>query len=83
MIDGGHEMKSKALQEFVNIIFNDEKTRQQFESNPDSVLSRFNLTEQEKRAIMKTHTELGLVTSNSPQLEAAIDPTYQWLAPTP
>lgn len=76
-------MKSKELQEFVNTIFNDEKTRLQFESNPDSVLSKFNLTKQEKKAIIKTHAKLGLVTSNSPQLEAAIDPTSTWLAPIP
>lgn len=76
-------MKSKVLQEFVNKIFTDENTRQQFESNPDSVLSKFNLTEQEKRAVMKIHTRLGIVTSNSPQLEAAIDPTSTWFAPKP
>lgn len=76
-------MKSQALQELVNKIFNDEKTRQQFESNPDSVFAQFNLTEQEKKAVLNTHTKLGLVTSNSPQLEAALDPTGIWSAPNP
>lgn len=76
-------MKSQALQEFVRKIFNDEKTRQQFESNPDSVLSQFALTEQEKKAVLKTHSKLGLVTSDSQQLEATLDPTGTWNAPVP
>jgi hypothetical protein len=76
-------MKSQALQEFVRKIFNDENTRRQFESNPDSVLSQFSLTEQEKKAILNTHAKLGLITSDSHQLEAALDPTTFWNAPTP
>ena len=76
-------MKSQALQELVKRIFGDEKTRLQFESDPDSVLSQFNLTEQEKKAVLNTHTKLGLVTSDSQQLEAVIDPTGEWHAPTP
>ncbi len=76
-------MKSQALQELVKKIFGDEKTKSEFMSNPDSVLSRFSLTEQEKKAVLSTHARLGLVTSNSQQLEAAIDPLSTWHAPTP
>ena len=76
-------MKSQALQELVKKIFGDERTRIQFESNPDSILARFALTEQEKKAVLDTHAKLGLVTSNSPQLEAALNPTSNWSAPTP
>ena len=76
-------MKSQALQELVKKIFGDEKTRLQFESNPSSVLSRFNLTEQEKTVVLNTHAKLGLVTSDSQQLEAAINPTSEWYAPSP
>jgi hypothetical protein len=76
-------MESQALQELVRRIFGDEKTRAQFTSNPDSVLARFTLTEQEKRAVLSTHARLGLVTSDSPQLEAAIEPTIFWHAPIP
>ncbi len=76
-------MKSQALQELVKKIFGDEKTKSEFMSNPDSVLARFSLTEQEKKAVLNTHARLGLVTSNSQQLEAAIDPTSMWHAPTP
>ena len=76
-------MKSQAMQELVKKIFSDEKTRTQFESNPSSVLSQFDLTEQEKKAVLNTHAKVGLVTSDSPTLEAALDPATIWSAPTP
>ena len=76
-------MKSQAVQELVKKIFSDEKTKRQFMSNPDSVLAQFALTEQEKRAVLKIHAKLGLVTADSPQLEAALDPTAYWHAPIP
>jgi hypothetical protein len=76
-------MKSQAIQELVKKIFGDEKTKAEFMSNPDSVLAQFALTEQEKKAVLSTHAKLGLVTSNSPALEAALDPTITWYAPTP
>ena len=76
-------MKSHALQELVKKIFSDEKTKQQFMSNPESVLSQFALTEQEKKAVLSTYTKVGLVASDSPQLEATIKPTTGWWAPQP
>ena len=80
---GGHNMKSQALQDLVKKIFSDEKTKLQFESDPDSILSQFSLTEQEKKAVLKTHAKLGLVVSGSPQLEAILEPTEDWFAPEP
>jgi len=76
-------MKSQALQELVKKIFGDEKTKQQFLKDPDSVLAQFELTEQEKKALLKTQAKLGLVTSDSQQLEAALDPTVNWVATPP
>ena len=76
-------MKSQALQQLVKKIFSDEKTRLEFESNPDKVLARFNLTEQEKKAVLTTHAKVGLATSDSPALEAALDPTSAWFVPSP
>ncbi len=71
-------MKSQAMQELVKNIFSDEKTKSQFISNPGSVLKQFNLTGQEKEAVLKTHAKLGLVTGDSQQLEAALDPWIIW-----
>ena len=71
-------MKSQALQEMIKKIFSDEKTKFQFMSNPESVLAQFNLTKQEKRAVLITHAKLGLATADSQQLEAALAPTAIW-----
>ena len=76
-------MKSQALQELVKRIFSDEKVKLQFMSDPDSVLSQFALTAQEKKAVMTTHAKLGLITSNSQQLEAALKPTTNWWSSPP
>jgi hypothetical protein len=71
-------MKTQKLQELVNKIFNDESTKAQFISNPESVISRYNLTELEKKAVLTVHNKLGLVTSDSSQFEAAINPITEW-----
>ncbi len=76
-------MKSQALQELVKKIFGDEKTKQEFQKDPDSVLARCNLTEQEKKAVLKTHARLGLVATGSEQLEATLDATSGCANPTP
>jgi len=76
-------MGTQVLQELIKKIFSDEESRTQFIANPDSVLSKFPLTEDEKKAVLTTHGRLGLVTSGSAQLEAAIEPMLWWNAPTP
>jgi len=76
-------MKSQPLQELVQKIFSDEQTRHQFLSNPDSILSRSDITEQEKKAVLRTHARLGLVTSDSNELALAVKPTIDWHAPAP
>ena len=55
-------MKSKTLQEMVKSIFCDESTREQFFSDPDSVMSRYNLTDNEKTAVLNTTARYGLAT---------------------
>jgi len=71
-------MKSEALQGLIRKIFSDEKTKLQFISDPDSVISRFNLTEQEKSAVLSTNAKLALITSDSQQLEAEVTPRGIW-----
>jgi len=72
-------MKSQALQNLVKAIFSDEKSRQEFLANPHDVLSRYKLSDEEKKAVLDVHAKLGLVNGNSSQLEAAIDPTVIWI----
>ncbi len=76
-------MESQGLQELVKKIFGDEKTKHQFLKDPDSVLVQFSLTEQEKKAVLKTHAKLGLVATSSEQLEAVLNATNGWFGPTP
>lgn len=71
-------MKSQALQELVKKIFSSEETKSQFVSDPDSVISRFNLTETEKKSVLVTHARLGLVTGNSVKLSDTIVPLGNW-----
>ena len=71
-------MKSQALQELVKKIFSSEATKSQFMADPDSVISRFKLTETEKKAVLATHTRLGMVTGGSSQLKAAVGPLDYW-----
>lgn len=80
---GKSQIKSQAIQELVKRIFSDEKTKRQFLKDPDTVLTQFNLTEQEKKAVLNTYTKLGLVTSGSQQLEAALEATSDWFSPVP
>ena len=76
-------MKSQALQELVGKIFSDAKTKAQFVSDPNSVLSQYALTEQEKRAVVSTNLNLGLVTCGSSNIEKTVGPLGNWSAPTP
>jgi hypothetical protein len=71
-------MKSLALQNLVKKIFSDEKAKSQFIADPESIISRFDLTDQERKAVLTTHARLGLVTSGSTQLTSTIGPLANW-----
>jgi hypothetical protein len=72
-------MKSQSLQEMVKSIFCDDSTKEQFLANPDSVMSRYNLIENEKTAVLNTSSSFGLATSNSPALAAKIQAALFWM----
>jgi hypothetical protein len=71
-------MKSPQLQEMVRKIFSNEEIKSQFITSPESVLSRYSLTDDEKKAVRITHTRLGLASSGSVQLEAAVKSLLWW-----
>ena len=75
---GGLSMETKALQKLVKEIFIDEKTKAEFITNPENVMSRFSLTQEEKKAVLATHARLGLVTEGSHQLDATLGPMIWW-----
>jgi hypothetical protein len=72
-------VKSQSLQEMVKSIFCDETTKAEFLSNPDSVMSRYNLTDHERTAVLNTSARMGLATSNSPALAASIQAGLLWI----
>jgi hypothetical protein len=72
-------VKSQSLQEMVKSIFCDETTKAEFLSNPDSVMSRFNLTDHERTAVLNTSARMGLATSNSAALAAGIEAGLLWI----
>lgn len=71
-------MKPEGLSEFVKKVLADEKTRQQFESDPQSVLSNFSLTEEETRAVMSRQHKLGVAGAGSQELDGPIVPAGYW-----
>ncbi len=71
-------MQSQSLSELVKKVFGDEDVKKQFISDPDSVMSQFSLTEQEKRAVLSTHAKMGLACPSSAQTVMAFDPLAMW-----
>ncbi len=73
-------MESMALRDLVKKIFGDDQLRQQFASEPEKVISKFDLTEQEKTAVLAIQS--GLVNGGSTQMEMAVRPSIGWMSPT-
>jgi hypothetical protein len=71
-------METTALRALVSSIFSDDKARVEFEEDPEKVMSRFELTAHEKKAVMTTHMRLGLVTAGSTKFTSTIGPMATW-----
>ena len=71
-------MESQALRQLVSEIFGNKETKEAFMKDPESVISRFSLTEQEKKAVLNTHMRLGLVNGDSVALDDTIGPMAMW-----
>jgi hypothetical protein len=76
-------MKSETLKKFISDIFNDETKKSEFIENPQRAMSGYGLSNQERKALMNVHDKVGLVSSDSAALEAALKPTIEWWAPEP
>ncbi len=70
-------MKTSGLQNLINNIFHDEAIKRKFLDDPQSVMSAYDLTTQEKAALLKTQPKLGLV-ADSVQLESELGPLSFW-----
>jgi hypothetical protein len=76
-------VKSQALENLVKRLFSDERAKAEFMANPDGVLARHGLTEQEKKAVLTTHARMGLVSGNSAQLSTSVVAGLPWASPAP
>ena len=71
-------MQSETLSGMVKKVFGDEDIKRQFMSDPESIISQFALTQQEKKAVLCAHARLNLVAGNG---QVAIEqyPQVMWL----
>ena len=70
-------MQSEILSGMIKKIFGDEDMKRQFMSNPESIISQFALTQQEKKAVLCAHGSLGLAAGNS-QVTLDAYPQAMW-----
>jgi hypothetical protein len=70
---------STTLRQLVKTIFSDPDQREQFMANPEGFLSKYSLTDTERKAILYTNFKLGPTAGQSARVEAAIDPLIDWM----
>lgn len=71
-------MHSKSLPELVKKVFGDEEAKKQLLSDPDSMMSQFSLTEQEKKAVLSTHARMELACPGATLASAPVGPLAMW-----
>ncbi|MBT3363585.1 MAG: hypothetical protein HN929_06475 [Chloroflexi bacterium] len=71
-------MSLKAVRSLVKKTFTDGKFKEDLLKDPSSTLAKFNLTTEEKDAIVNVHTSVGIVNGNSAVLEAKAQPMGGW-----
>ena len=72
-------MSLKAVRSLVKRTFTDSKFKESLLKEPNKTLSRFDLTDEEKGAIINVHTSVGIVNGNSAVLEAKATPMATWV----
>jgi len=76
-------VKTEGIQEAVRTIFSDENTRAIFLRDPESALSQFALSLDEKQALLNTHHRLGLLSPDARVFEKEVEPNSWWSSPVP
>ena len=71
-------MTLKTVQAVIKRGVTDSEFKDRLLSNPEEVLSRFDLRGEEKEAMIRVQARLALATNNSDQLEEAIGPYGSW-----
>jgi len=71
-------MESQALKDLVKKLYSDSTARQQFLSDPDSILSQFSLSSAEKEAVLGRHARMALATPSG-QMATGAEPMIAWI----
>ena len=67
------------LADLVKKIFGDEKTRQEFQADPETFVSKLELTATEKKAVLSLQAKTGLVTADGVSLQSSVGPMAGWM----
>lgn len=68
-----------ALNNLVKKIFSNEATKAEFRCNPEAFISKFSLSETEKKAVLASYARTGLVTADGIQLQSSVGPMGAWV----
>jgi len=71
-------MSLKAVRSLVKRAFTDSEFQESLLKDPTRTLAKFDLTIEEKDAIINVHTSVGIVNGNSAVLEAKAKPMATW-----
>ena len=71
-------MSLKAVKSLVKKTFSDSKFKESLIKDPGKTLAKFDLTDEEKDAIINVHTSVGVVGGNAAALDALIKPMASW-----
>jgi len=71
-------MSRKAVKSLVKKTFTDSKFKASLLKDPSKTLAKFDLTDEEKDAIINVHTSIGVVNGNSAILVAKAKPMASW-----
>jgi hypothetical protein len=72
-------MQKQSLQNLVSNLFHDSSTRSQFESNPESVLGQYNLSDSEKNVLLSPVMKTALVTGDNKTMQSEMGLLDTWI----
>ncbi len=71
-------MGSQALKDLIKKLHSDSNAKNQFLADPDSILSQYALTSNEKEAVLSKSARLALATPDG-QLDSEVAPLVVWI----
>ena len=67
------------LADLVKKIFTDETTKKEFQADPETFISKFDLTATEKKAVLSLQAKTGLVTADGVSFQSNVGPMSGWI----